>query len=56
MEMTCIETEALKSVLMNFLTSILTSIKILGTAQQKYDEEHKLLQLKDAANNSQTCE
>jgi hypothetical protein len=32
MEMTCIETEALESVLMNFLTSNLTEIKILGIA------------------------
>ena len=56
MEMTHIEMEALKSALMNFLTLILTKIKILGIAQQKHDEKHKLLQLKDAANHSQAHE
>ena len=56
MEMTHIETEALGSVLINFLTLILTEMKILGIAQQKHDEEHKLLQLKDAANHSQARE
>ena len=56
MEMTRIETEALESALMNFLTLILTKIKILGIAQQKRDEKCKLLQLKDAANHSQARE
>jgi len=56
MEMTRIETEALESALMNFLTLIMTKIKILGIAQQKRDEKRKLLQLKDAANHSQARE
>jgi hypothetical protein len=56
MEMARIETEVLESVLINFLTMILTKIKILGIAQQKRDEKHKLLQLKDAANRSQARE